>query len=145
MQSSHAEKVLEKLRVLLDEGCQARVERNSVLPEKIPVHGLIVIYDGDPGEPEQVLGGFNSAYYEHQIEVILYMEEGNSAQRDQKFDGLLLKIGEILEDNPTLDGLVAGLSYARPETAIEPVLGGPAIKTGTLVIIAEYDTASPLS
>lgn len=145
MPSSHAEQVLEKLRALLDAGCEARVERNSVLPEKIPSRGLIVIYDGDPGEPEQVLGGFNNAYYEHQIEVVLYMEEGNAAQRDQKFDGLLLNIGEILEGNPTLDGLVAGLSYARPETAIEPVLGGPAIKTGTLIVIAEYDTASPLS
>ncbi len=145
MPSSHAEQVLEKLRALLDAGCDARVERNSVLPERIPPHGLIVIYDGDPGDPEQVLGGFNNAYYEHQIEVVLYMEDGNSAQRDQKFDALLLKIGEVLEDNPTLDGLVAGLSYARPETAIEPVLGGPAIKTGTLIIIAEYDTASPLS
>lgn len=109
---------------------------------KIPAHGLIVIYDGDPGEPEQVLGGFNNTYYEHRIEVVLYMEEGNSAQRSQKFDDLLLEIGEILEDSPTLDGLVAGLSYARPETAIEPVLGGPAIKTGTLIIIAEYDAAS---
>lgn len=145
MTTSRAEDILEKLRTMLVAGCDARVERNSVLPEKIPADGLIVIYDGDPGEPELVLGGFNNAYYEHQIEVVLYVEEGNPAQRDQKFDAMLVQIGQVLEGNPKLDGLVAGLSYARPEIAIEPVIGAPAIKTGTLVIIAEYDTASPLA
>jgi hypothetical protein len=145
MTTSRAENILEKLRTLLTAGCDARVERNSVLPEKIPTAGLIVIYDGDPGEPELVLGGFNNAYYEHEIEVVIYTEEGDPAQRDQKFDAMLVQIGQVLEANPKLDGLVAGLSYARPEIAIEPVLGAPAIKTGTLVIVAEYDTDSPLA
>lgn len=142
--TSRAEEILEKLKTLLTEGCDARVERNSVLPEKIPADGLIVIYDGDPGDPDQVLGGFGSAYYEHQIEVVVYVEEGNPAQRDQKFDALLVQIGETLEAYPDLDGLAAGLTYSRPEVAIEPVLGGPAIKTGTVFVIAEYEAASPL-
>jgi len=145
MPNSHAENILDKLLIILSEGCDARVERNSVLPEKIPANGLVVIYDGDPGEPEQVLGGFNNAYYEHQIEIAIYMEEGDSASRDQKFDALLVGIGQVLEEYPTLDGLVAGLTYARPEGSIEPVLGGPAIKTGTIILVAEYDTPSPLS
>lgn len=145
MTTSRAEEILEKLRTLMVDGCDARVERNSVLPEKIPADGLIVIYDGDPGEPELVLGGFNNAYYEHQIEVVLYIEDGDPASRDQKFDAMLVQIGQVLEANPKLDGLVAGLSYARPEIAIEPVIGAPAIKTGTLIVIAEYDTSSPLA
>lgn len=145
MTTSRAEEILEKLRTLLAAGCDARVERNSVLPEKIPADGLIVIYDGDPGEPELVLGGFNNAYYDHEIEVVLYIEEGDPAQRDLKFDTMLVQIGQVLEANPKLDGLVAGLSYARPEAAIEPVIGAPAIKTGTLIVMAEYDTSSPLA
>lgn len=145
MPNSHAENILDKLLSLLSEGSDARVERNSVLPEKIPANGLIVIYDGDPGDPEQVLGGFNNAYYEHQIEIVIYIEEGDSAIRDKKFDALLVEIGQILEGNPTLDGLVVGLTYARPQGSIEPVLGGPAIKTGTIILVAEYDTPSPLS
>lgn len=36
------------------------------------------------------------------------------------------------------------INYARPEISIEPVLGASAIKTATLIIIAEYDTLSPL-
>ena len=145
MPTSRAEDILEKLKTLLTAGCAARVERNSVLPEKVPSEGLVVIYDGDPGEPERVLGGFNNAYYEHRIEVSIYVEEGDPAQRDQKFDALLMQVGEVLTTYPFLDGLVVGLTYARPEAAIEPVLGAPAIKTGTLIVIAEYDTDSALS
>ncbi|MBI4030846.1 MAG: hypothetical protein HY370_04160 [Proteobacteria bacterium] len=145
MPTSKAEEILEEIKTLLGDGCAARVERNSVLPEKIPSDGLIIIYDGDPGDPDLVLGGFGSAYYQHAIEVVVYMEEGDPAQRDQKFDALLLQIGAALESHADLDGLVAGLTYSRPEISIEPVIGGPAIKTGTIILIAEYETATPLS
>jgi hypothetical protein len=42
----------------------ATIERNSGLPEKIPAGGLLILRDGDPGEPEQALGGFGNAYYQ---------------------------------------------------------------------------------
>lgn len=145
MPTSRAEQILETLRMLLAAGCAARVERNAVLPERIPAAGLIVIYDGDPGEPEQVLGGFSNAYYQHQIEITVYAENGDAAGRDQIFDALLMQIGQVLEAHPTLDGLVAGLSYARPDATIEPAMGAPAIKTGTIILVAEYDTDTPLS
>lgn len=143
--NSTAESILQTLKALLAAHCDARVERNTVLPEKIPANGLIIIYDGDPGEPDYVLGGFSNAYYEHQIEIVVYVEDGNAAQRDQKFDALLQQIGAVLEAHHDLDGLVAGLTYARPEASIEPILGGPAIKTGTIFLTADYDTLSPLT
>lgn len=142
---SRSEQILEKLKSLLTTHCDARVERNTVLPEKIPAEGLIVIYDGDPGEPERVLGGFASSYYQHDIEIVLYVEHGDAAVRDQKFDTLLGQIGAVLEAHSDLDGMVAGLTYSRPETGIEPVLGGPAIKTAILIVQAEYESVSPLS
>lgn len=145
MPTSKAEEILEKIKALLGDGCDARVERNSVLPEKVPGDGLIIIYDGDPGDPDLVLGGFGSAYYQHAIEVVVYVEEGNPAQRDQKFDALLLQIGAVLEAHADLDGLAAGLTYSRPEISTEPVIGGPAIKTGTIILLAEYEASAPLA
>ena len=38
-----------------------------MLPEKIG-GGLIILRDGDPGNPEQALGGFGSTYYQHAVE-----------------------------------------------------------------------------
>jgi hypothetical protein len=55
MPASNAEQVLDALKALLETVTDAVVERNSVLPEKVPGGGLIILRDGDPGEPEQEL------------------------------------------------------------------------------------------
>jgi hypothetical protein len=62
MPASKPEQVLEALKALLETLPEAVVQRNSVLPEKIPGGGLIILRDGDPGQPEQALGGFGNAY-----------------------------------------------------------------------------------
>ena len=85
------------LKALLETVPDAVVERNSVLPEKIPDGGLIILRDGDPGEPEQALGGFGSTYYQHAVEIEVYVEEGDAAARDAAFDALLQQIGAALE------------------------------------------------
>jgi hypothetical protein len=145
MPASKAEQVLEALRAVLETVPDATVERNSVLPEKVPVGGLIVLRDGDPGEPEQALGGFGSTYYQHAVEIEVYVEEGDAATRDATFDDLLQQIGTALETDPTLGGLAFGLTYGRPEASIEAVPGAPAIKSATLTVTVDYETASPLA
>jgi hypothetical protein len=145
MPASKAEQMLEALKALLETSPEALVERNSVLPEKIPDGGLIILRDGDPGEPEQALGGFGSTYYQHAVEIELYVEEGNAAARDAAFDDLLQQIGAVLETDPTLGGLAFGLTYGRPETSIEAIGGAPAIKSATLTVTVDYESDAPLS
>src|ERR687895_385526 len=145
MPASKAEQVLDALKTLLGTVPDAAVERNSVLPEKIPDGGLVIVRDGDPGEPEQALGGFANTYYQHAVEVEVYLEEGDAAARDAAFDALLQKIGAALETDPTLGGLGFGLTYRRPEPAIEAVAGAPTIKTAMLTVTVDYETDAPLS
>jgi len=145
MSTSKAEQVLGALKALLETLPDAVVERNSVLPERIPAGGLIILRDGDPGEPEQALGEFGSTYYQHAAEVEVYAEEGDAAARDAAFDALLQQIGAALEADPTLGGVVFGLTYGRPEPAIEAVAGAPAIKSATLSVTVDYETDAPLS
>jgi hypothetical protein len=145
MPASKAEQVIDALNALLETIPDAVVERNSVLPEKIPNGGLIILRDGDPGEPEQALGGFGSTYHQHAVEIEVYVEEGDAAARDIAFDDLLQQIGTVLDADPTLGGLAFGLIYGRPETSIEAVAGAPAIKSGTLIVTVDYDTATPLA
>ena len=142
---SRAEVILEALQGLLQTVAGPAVERNSVLSEKIPASGLIIVRDGDPGEPEQALGGFGSTYYLHAVEIEVYVEEGNAAVRDTAFDDLLQQIGTALDADPTLGGLAFGLTYGRPETSIEAIAGAPAIKSATLTVTIEYETAAPLA
>jgi hypothetical protein len=145
MPASKAEQVLEALKTLLETVPDAVVERNSVLPEKVPAGGLIILRDGDPGEPEQALGGFGKAYYQHAVEIEVYVEEGDAATRDAAFDAFLRQIGAALEADPTLGGLLFGLTYGRPEPSIEPIAGAPAIKTATLTATVDYESDTPLS
>jgi hypothetical protein len=145
MPASKAEQILDAIRVLLEAIPGPTVERNSVLPEKVPGGGLIILRDGDPGEPEQALDGFGNAYYEHAVEIEVYVEEGDAAARDAAFDALLQQIGTALEADPSLGGLAFGLTYGRPEPSIEPSAGAPAIKSATLSVTIDYETGAPLA
>jgi hypothetical protein len=61
------------------------------------------------------------------------------------FDELLQQIGAALEADATLGGIAFGLTYCRPEAAIEAVAGAPAIKSATLVVTVDYETTTPLA
>ena len=141
---SKPERVLDAIKALLMTVPNAKVERNAAVPERVPAGGLIVLRDGNPGEPDTALGGFGGAYYSHDVEVELYVEEGDAALRDAAFDTLVQAVGAALESDPTLGGLAFGMTYGRPEIDTEGVTGAPAIKHGILAMTVEYETDSPL-
>ncbi len=141
---SKTEQILTALADRLRAVPKAKVERNTAAPERIPRGGLIVLRDGDPGEPERTLGGIGGVYYSHAVEIEVYVETGEAAARDAAFDALVRNIGTALDADPTLGGLVFGMTYARPEIDTEAVIGAPAIKTGTLECVIEYESESPL-
>ena len=142
--SSKTEQILIALTVRLRAVPEAKVERNTAAPERIPKGGLIVLRDGDPGEPEQTLGGIGGVYYSHAVEIEVYVETGEAAARDAAFDALVRNIGTALDGDPTLGGLAFGMTTGRPAIDTEAVIGAPAIKTGTVDVIVEYESKTPL-
>ena len=142
--TSRSEQVLITLVDCLRQLPDIGVERNSALPERIPVGGLVILRDGDPGEPEQALGGFAPVYYRHAVELEIYAGSGDQTIRDQTFDNLVTAIGTALDADPTLGGLVFGMSYGRPQIVTEAIEGGPTIKTGTITLVLDYEAPSLL-
>jgi len=142
--SSKTEQILGFLNARVETITGATVERNSAVPEKIPVGGLLILRDGTPGEPEQSLGGFGSAYCRQDAEIEIYVENGDAAARDAAFDTLLQEIGVALNDDPTLGGLAFGMTFGRPEIDTEAVVGAPAIKAGTLIVAIEFEADTAL-
>lgn len=67
---STAERLLASLHSLLSGAMLpgAKVLRNAILPEKGPAAGVVILRDGDPGQPEVWLSppGY---YYEHRAEI----------------------------------------------------------------------------
>ena len=141
---SKTEQILGVLKSRLEAISDVTVERNSAVPEKIPAGGLIILRDGTADEPEQPLGGFGGVYCHQDAEIEIYVENGDPTARDVAFDDLLQQIGVVLEADPTLGGLAFGLTYGRPEIDTEAVIGGPAIKAGTLIIAIEFEADTPL-
>ncbi|MBO6522113.1 hypothetical protein [Thalassospira sp.] len=138
------ELILNALKTALEGGLAAKIERNTALPEKIPGGGLLILRDGTPGEPEQSLGGFGGAYCRQDAEIEIYVENGDAAARDAAFDALLQQNSTVLDADPTLGGLAFGLTYVRPEIDTEVVIGGPAIKAGTLIVAIEFEADTAL-
>ena len=138
------ELILNALKAALEAGLAAKIERNTALPEQIPGGGLLILRDGTPGEPEQSLGGFGGIYCHQDAEIEIYVENGDAAARDAAFDTLLRQIGTVLNADPMLGGLAFGMTYSRPEIDIEAVIGGPAIKAGTLIVAIEFEVDTAL-
>ena len=139
-----AEQILDALATLLAGGLDATVERNSAVPERIPADGLVIIRDGDPGEPERVLGS-SHCYYEHAVPIEIFVEHGDASTRDSRFDTILAALDTALEGDSTLSGLVFGMTYGRPDIVTEGVEGGADIKTGVMDLVLDYETTSPLA
>jgi hypothetical protein len=105
---------------------------------------VIILRDGDPGEQERALGGFGSTYYQHTVEIKVYIEEGDAAVRDAAFDALLQQIGAALD--ATRRSAICLWPHLRPARAGTRGGGGaPAIKAATLIVTVEYESNAPLS
>ncbi len=143
--TSKTETILQALAALVEGAVNSKFERNASVPEKIPADGLVILRDGNPGLPDEALGGFGNAYYEHEVEIEIYVADGAQNSRDDLFDTIITQIGEVLENDPDLGGFIFGMSYARPDVTVEIVPGSHAIKSGVLTLILDYETQTALS
>ncbi len=120
------------------------VLRNEPLPTKVPADGLIILRDGDPGEPEVTLSP-TRYHYQHRAEIEALVQHGDPAQRDTALDTLLETVAQALDGQTSLSGLVDYLHIETPDFLSETVEGAPTIKAAVVPIILEYSTSNPLN
>ncbi len=131
--------------VLSTDLSSVEVLKNAAEPQEIPNSGLVIVRDGDPGEPEPTLGGDRTVFYQHVAEIEIYVEDGNQASRDSAFDTIAAAIGTSLEGDLTLGSVIKGMTYSHPEVSTEPIEGGDDIKWGTIYLTMDYEASSPLA
>ena len=119
------------------------VKRNDPLPQKIPDGGLVILRDGNVGEPEILL---SPPYYifTHRAELEVIVQQEAPAERDQALDWLLVEIGELLLSDPRLGCQVEYMQADPPEFVEEPFEGGVTIKGAIDPIVLEYTSNSNL-
>ncbi|MCA8867371.1 MAG: acyl-CoA transferase [Rhodobacteraceae bacterium] len=120
----------------------ATVLRDEVLPERIPAAGLIILRDGQPGEPEVTLSPLRY-HYQHRAELEVVVQAANN--RASAFDTLIASIGSALEDDRTLGGLCDWVEPEAPASVDLPVEGAAALKAAVITVVLHYTTTGPLA
>lgn len=136
------EEALAALHDLLRDGLTgADVKRNADVPLSVGPGGLVILRDGDPGEPEVSLSPPLYAY-EHRADLEIYIDDALSPA--EVMDVLLADVGAALSGERTLFGCVDHCEPTAP--TVEPMAseGGSPLLTARLGVILVYVTPSPL-
>ena len=120
----------------------ALVLRDEVLPERIPAAGLIILRDGQPGEPDVTLSPLRY-HYQHRAELEVVVQAPNG--RATAFDTLIASIGAALEADRTLDGICDWVEPEAPASVDLPIEGAAALKAAVITVVLHYTTTGPLA
>jgi hypothetical protein len=115
--------------------------RGEVLPERAPAAGLLILRDGDPGEPEVTLSPL-TYHYQHRAEIEAVVQ---GADRDAAFDALAASVGTALAADRTLGGLCDWVEAEAPRPIDLAVDGAATLKAAVIPVVLHYASDDPLS
>ena len=116
--------------------------RGDVLPERVPADGLLILRDGEQGEPEVTLSPLRY-HYQHRAEMEVVVQAPNG--RASAFDTLIAVIGTVLETDRTLGGLCEWVEPEAPASVDLPIEGAAALKAAVITVVLHYTTTGPLA
>ncbi len=117
------------------------LRRNDVLPSKIGLHGLVILRDGDPGEPETTMSPL-LYHYEHRAEIEVFVQAGDG--REALFDTLCQSIGAAVVADRTLGGLCDWVEAEAPAPDDTPQEGAITYRAAVIGVRLHYATPDPL-
>ena len=111
--------------------------RGEVLPERVPASGLLILRDGEPGEPEVTISPL-AYHYRHRAEIEAVVQ---GVGRDASFDMLCASVGAALTADRTLGGLCDWVEAEAPRPVDLAVEGAASLKAAVIPVILHYSTA----
>ncbi|MEZ0468501.1 acyl-CoA transferase [Phaeobacter sp. SYSU ZJ3003] len=131
--SSCRETILSALHARLST-LPAAVLRGEVLPERVPAEGLLILRDGDPGQPDVSMSPL-AYHYEHDAEVEAVVQ---GLDRDERLDKLCNDVGAVLAADRTLGGLCDWAEAKAPRTVDLPIEGAATLKAAIVTVKLHY-------
>jgi hypothetical protein len=122
----------------------AAVKRNEALPQIVPATGLVILRDGEPGEPDVTLNP-RSEFYSHQAEIEAYVAQPVTGGGEAELDRLLIAIGSVLAPGTTLSGLAENLVCSAAVVEAVAIEGAPPILSARLTVTIDYLVSDPLA
>ena len=120
------------------------VKRNEALPQSVPAGGLVILRDGDPGEPDVTLNP-RTEFYSHRAEVEAFVTQPVGGGGETTLDALLSAIGAALASDRSLGGFAENLFWSAPETSVLGIEGAAPILTARLTVTIEHLVSDPLA
>ncbi|CAA7620594.1 acyl-CoA transferase [Magnetospirillum sp. SS-4] len=136
------EQILVALLARLETVPGATAKREAPLPETVTAGGLIILRDGDPGDPEVMLSPV-SYLWEHQAEIEVILQRGQDDD-SAALDSLLMAVGAALSTDRSLDGLAEWLDWGAPKTSGLAIDGAASLRGATVNITIHYSSPDPL-
>src|SRR5512132_4407499 len=122
----------------------AAVKRNEALPSSVPAGGLVILRDGDPGEPDVTLNP-RSEFYTHRAEIEAFVTQPVGGGGETALDALLSMIGIALAADRSLGSLAENLYLSAPETSVLTIERAAPILTARITVTVEYLASDPLA
>jgi len=142
--TSKREQVLSALSDRLRGIAGVAFRRNEALPVSVPAAGLVLLRDGDPGEPDVTLNP-RTEFYSHRAEIEVFVTRPVDGGGEGMLDALLSRIGAALAADRSLGGLAENLFCSAPETSVLAIEGAAPIFAARLTITIEYLARDPLA
>lgn len=142
--ASTRETILQRLYAALElalKPLRVDLRRNDVLPTKISQYGLVILRDGDPGEPEATFSPL-LYHYEHRAQIEVFVQSGSD--REALFDSLCRSIGAAVVADRTLGGLCDWSEAEAPAPDDTPVEGAVTYRAAVIGVRLHYAVSDPL-
>ena len=140
------ESILMTLYKIISELEQAdvRVFRNLGKPLKLNSNGVIILRDGEAAKTVDVILSPITYIYELGVTLEVMVQHPEPEIRCYTLDSLLVEIGKILAEDPTVDGLAEHLQIEPPEFQEEAIEGGATVRSAIVLISIRFATDNVL-
>lgn len=115
------------------------VQRNTSIPTSAISNGLVVIRDGDSGQPEVTMSP-TEYHYEHEIQLEVFAV---GQDLDLALDQLLGEIADCVEQDSTFGGAVDASHVTAPAFDLT-IDSSIRCKAASINVVVFYSTLSPL-
>lgn len=142
--TSKREQALSALFARLQGVAGATVRRNEALPQTAPAGGLVILRDGDPGEPDVTLSP-RTEFYAHRAEIEAFVTQPAGGGGEALLDSLLAEIGSALAGDRSLGGFADNFTWSAPDFSSLVIEGSVPILAARIGATIEYMVSDPLA
>jgi hypothetical protein len=113
-------------------------------PDTVGPLGMVIVRSGDPGQPQIDLSP-PTYNYDHDIPMEVAAYKSSTLTSQQVLDAMMMRIGEAVEADRTLGGLVDWLDVDAPTDGEIDARGATPVGWADFTITATYSTTNPLT